>query len=130
MQNILFDTNIIIYFLKRDSRVITFLDSLEKINVHISIISWIEILTGSFRHGKKISEMAWSLSHFIRLPINDAVGQTAAFIMQEKLMMGKKKDFQDSLIAATAVMYNMTLVTNNPRDFRGIKGLKIISPKK
>lgn len=128
MHNILFDTNIIIYFLKRDPRVTRLLETISVPKVYISIISWIEVLTGSFHHNRKIDEMIWSLSHFVRLPVDDPVGRAAALIMQEKLERGKKKDFQDSLIAATAIVYNMPLLTNNPRDFRNIKSLKIISP--
>ena len=34
----------------------------------------------------------------------------------------------DSLIAATALVHNLTLVTRNTKDFRGIEGLSIINP--
>lgn len=34
----------------------------------------------------------------------------------------------DSLIAATALNYNLTLVTKNISDFKGVKGLKLIDP--
>lgn len=34
----------------------------------------------------------------------------------------------DAIIAATALIYNLTLLTRNTIDFNGIKGLKIINP--
>ena len=34
----------------------------------------------------------------------------------------------DAIIAATAILYGLNLVTNNEKDFKNIKGLKIINP--
>ena len=42
----------------------------------------------------------------------------------------KKIKTPDAIIAATALAYNYTLVTNNEKDFAGIKGLKILNPMK
>lgn len=128
MENILLDTNVIIYFLKGDPRIINFLDGPGEIKVHMSIISWIETLVGSFHHHQNMDTIAFGLEHFARIPVNDTIGRIAADIMQKRLRHGQKKEFQDSLIAATAITYNMPLLTNNPRDFRGIKGLKIMKP--
>lgn len=130
MKNLLLDTNIVIYALNGDPHTMTMLERLAEAKFHISVISWIETLAGSFRHGQAIDEISWQLGNFQKIPLNDIVGLTAAAIIQERLKGGKKKKFQDSIIAATAITCKMPLLTNNPRDFRGIKGLKIISPKK
>lgn len=127
MKKFLLDTNIIIYALNGDPRTTAMLARFAEAKLHISIISWIETITGSFRHGKAIDEISWQLEYFYRLSLNNPVARTGAMIMQEKLKRGRKKQFQDSLIAATALVHNMPLITNNPRDFRGIKDLKIIS---
>jgi predicted nucleic acid-binding protein len=34
----------------------------------------------------------------------------------------------DAIIAATAMVYNLTLITRNIKDFEGVPGLKIIDP--
>lgn len=34
----------------------------------------------------------------------------------------------DSIIAATAVVYDLSLVTSNSKDFKSIEDLKIINP--
>lgn len=127
MKSVLLDTNIIIYSLNGDSRILKLLENLKDVRFCISIITWIETLTGSLRHGKAIDEISWEIDHFQRLPLNEFVGHTSAVIMQQKLLAGKKWKFQDNIIGATAVAHNMPLVTANPKDFRGIKGLKIIS---
>ena len=43
---------------------------------------------------------------------------------------GKKIKTPDAIIAATALAYSFTLITNNEKDFAKIKGLKIINPRK
>jgi len=36
--------------------------------------------------------------------------------------------FMDNIIAATAMVHGLTLVTNNEKDFSNIRGLKTINP--
>lgn len=130
MKDILLDTNIVIYALNGDLRIVTWLTKFSETKFHISIITWIEILSGSFRHGKTIDEISQQLECFCKLPLGDNVAQKGATLMQEQLQLGKKRPFQDCLIAATAVIYRMPLFTNNPRDFRNFKDIKIVSMKK
>ena len=40
----------------------------------------------------------------------------------------KKIKTPDAIIAATALAHNYTLVSNNDKDFKGIKGLKYVNP--
>jgi predicted nucleic acid-binding protein len=42
----------------------------------------------------------------------------------------KKIKTPDAVIAATALAHEMTLITNNEKDFNNIEGLKIINPFK
>lgn len=45
-----------------------------------------------------------------------------------ELRKKKRIKLPDAIIAATAVVLNYTLVTNNNKDFEGIKALEIINP--
>jgi predicted nucleic acid-binding protein len=47
-----------------------------------------------------------------------------------KLRKGKKIETPDAIIAATALAYNYTLITNNEKDFVNIPKLKILNPYK
>ena len=129
MKHLLLDTNIVIYSLNGDSPILRLLESFKDTQFHISMVSWVETLAGSFRHGKEIDEILWELECFHKLPFDDSVGRTSAIIIQERLRRGKKAPFQDSLIAATGLVHHIPLLTNNPKDFRGIKGLKVIAVK-
>ena len=57
------------------------------------------------------------------LPIDQLVVEETVLIRQQaKIGLG------DAIIAATASVYNLTLVTRNVSDFKNIKDLKILNP--
>jgi len=128
MQQILLDTNIVIYFLKEKASVISLIKKYSHASFSISIITWIEILAGSSFHNKNISELIRDIDFLVKIQLNEPIGMIAARFMQENLARGKKKSLADAIIAATAMSGGIPLLTNNPKDFRRFKGLKIISP--
>lgn len=131
MEQILLDSNIVIYLLREESWIIQWLQSIGDKTYSISIISWIEVLAGGFKHLKTMEEIKNSLDKFQILPLDRTVGDSAAVLSENSYRIhGRKINFQDSLIAATALAYDMPLITNNPKDFRTFKGLKVISPKR
>lgn len=60
------------------------------------------------------------------LPLDKEVTKKAIELRrnQRKLKLG------DAIIAATALVYELTLITNNMKDFINIPGLKVIDPHK
>ena len=57
------------------------------------------------------------------LPINDdVVKQTIA------IRKSRKMKLPDALIAATAIVYNLIILTNNTTDFKYINGITCIDP--
>lgn len=57
------------------------------------------------------------------LPFDETVADKAIELRQQKTMK-----LGDSLIAATALVHGMELVTRNTADFSGIAGLTVINP--
>ena len=57
------------------------------------------------------------------LPVDDAVAERAAALHAVRTRPGN-----DALIAATALVHDLTLVTRNRRDFDGIAGLRQVDP--
>lgn len=57
------------------------------------------------------------------LPVNDAVAEAAILLRQARRMK-----LGDALIAATALLYELPLVTRNEHDFKHITGLRLINP--
>lgn len=129
MDRLLLDTNIVIYLLNGEPTVIRWFRQFEEKPLVISIISWIEVLAGSFKHQKTIEEVAKTLEYFEVLPVQKTIGYHAAYAFETQLKKKKRiPGFQDGIIAATALAEKIPLVTNNPKDFRHFKGLKILTP--
>ncbi|GHT53052.1 motility twitching protein PilT [Bacteroidia bacterium] len=57
------------------------------------------------------------------LPINQSVVEKTVLIRQQK-----KIGLGDAIIAATALVRNLTLVTRNVADFKSIENLRILNP--
>jgi predicted nucleic acid-binding protein len=56
------------------------------------------------------------------LPLSEEIVlQTIQIRKQKKIKLG------DALIAATAIVHNLKLVTRNVRDFKGIEGLDVVN---
>lgn len=85
----------------------------------ISIINKIEVL------GSKATDKA--IEGFISMA--ESIGLTEAISDRTiDIRKTKKIKLPDAIIAATAIEYNLTLVTRNTKDFSGINGLDIVNP--
>lgn len=90
----------------------------------LSAINVVEIYSGKDtkeKHAReKIEEF---LSNFKIIPLHETVAKRAGMLRRDY-----GKPFADTIIAATAIEYDLTLVTRNEKHFRGIAGLKILVP--
>jgi len=89
----------------------------------ISVAVQIEVLTFHEIPGKMpLIEAFVSLATV--LPLDKPITAKAIELRRNytKLKLG------DAIIAATAVVHQLTLVTNNTKDFKNIAGLKLIDP--
>ncbi len=57
------------------------------------------------------------------LPVSNEVAEIAILLRRSRRMK-----LGDALIAATALFYNLLLVTRNIADFRGVAGLRMLDP--
>ena len=89
---------------------------------NISIITQIELLCW-----KTTIEMEQHIKNFIDDSI--ILGINADFVYKcVALRKNKRIKTPDAIIAATALVYNYTIITSNEKDFINIDGLKIINP--
>ena len=56
-------------------------------------------------------------------PLDAAVVERAIALRQER-----KMGLADAIIAATALVHNLQLVTRNEEDFRNVTGLRVVNP--
>lgn len=117
----LIDSNIIIYSVQPNHLVLRiYLDTLPRT---VSIVSYIEALG----YQRLTEDARIQLTEFFEgariLPLTDTIAQQAVALRQQRRM-----GLGDAIIAATAMVHNLTLVTHNTEDFRWIAGVELLDP--
>jgi predicted nucleic acid-binding protein len=99
----------------------------------ISTIAYMEALEGRLRSGS-LSEVTGELDWLIRsirvIPVSREIGIVCAEI-RAVLRIQKKRvrpRALDPLIAATAIEFDLTLITRNRDDYHDIPGLVMVNP--
>ena len=132
----LLDTNVVSELRKAkkaDPKVILWAETLPAASLYISAISIVELQVGILlieRRDRKQGEVlrAWMDGHVLPtfvgriLPIDVAVAQRCA-----ALLVPDPRSDRDALIAATALVHGMTVVTRSVRHFQPL-GVAVINP--
>lgn len=117
----LLDSNIIIYSAQLENEFLRQLIA-ERVPA-VSAVSYVEVLG---YHRLTETERRYFAAFFSEarvLPLAQSVLDEAVRLRQEK-----KIKLGDSLVAGTALLHDLTLVTRNVDDFIGIEGLRILNP--
>jgi len=120
----LIDSNSVIDYLgkKLPDNGIKFMDTVIDMTPNLSIITKIEVL--GFNTTQDYEKVLKSF-------IDDSVifGLTDP-IADETILIRKKykTKLPDAIIAATGIVYDLTLITRNIKDSKEIKGLKLVDP--
>ena len=122
--NYLIDTNTVIDYLANRIPIkgMGFMDSIINDIPNISIVTKIELL--GFNTAQEHSLLlAGFVSDASVLALTDEVADICI-----ALRRAHKIKLPDAIIAATAIAYDMSLLTRNVSDFKGIKDLEVINP--
>jgi predicted nucleic acid-binding protein len=126
MEQYLIDTNVISDYFSASlpNAAFKFLDNVIDAVPNLSIITQLELLCWNTDAAtdQKIKDFIADSNILDISP--DVISQCVT------LRKGKKIKTPDAIIAATAIAYGYTLITNNEKDFAIIKGLKMINPHK
>jgi len=124
-EDILIDTNIFIEHFRNNSKAVDFFESLEvSSNIYFSAITETELLAGkSNNDSTKKRKLMLFLNQWRKIPADNPMVILAGDISREYDV-----DVPDAIIAATAMMNNLTLLTKNIKHFKKIKELKVKSP--
>jgi len=123
------DTNICIYIKRRKPKeVLARFQKLKPGDAAISVITWGELLYGAEKSQK--SKMALQLLEEFKtfvpvLPLPENAGKAYGEIRAALETKGKLIGNNDLWIAAHAKAAGLTIVTNNEREYKRVKGLKI-----
>lgn len=126
MEQYLIDTNVVSDYLSASfpNSGINLMDKAIDATPNISIITQIELL-------------CWNTDKITTQNVKDFVADSIVLDISPEvitqcvsLRKDKKIKIPDAIIAATALAFGYTIITNNEKDFNGIKGLKILNPHK
>jgi len=124
----LLDTDMLIYSLKGHEAVVRNLQIRQHDVLRISVISLMELYYGAYKSEKVTANLAKvrRIEHaFNVLPVDFSVAGTFGMIKATLEYGGTPLDDFDLVLAATALVSNLTLVTNNDKHFRRIEGIKL-----
>src|SRR5260370_1178482 len=131
MNGFLIDTNVLSEYNRSggpDAGVKRWLETTDRSSQYVSVITLAEIQKGIelLAAGKRRVELeqwlkqdleAWFAGRI--LPVDRQVARRWASLVVQGLRVGRPLPTIDSLIAATALAYDLTMVTRNVRDFAG-----------
>jgi predicted nucleic acid-binding protein len=134
----LLDTNVVSELKKigkgtADRNVVSWTDTVQLSDMFISVVTVEELEIGVLRMERRDGVQGKALRIWLEdqvltafakriLPVDPPVARRSAH-----LTVPDVRPFRDTLIAATALVHGMTVVTRNDRDFRGT-GVSILNP--
>ena len=125
----LLDTNICIYIRQeRPEEVLRRFRKLRPGEAALSVITYGELLYGAAKSAQRVAALARlrELLHWLpALPLPEAAAETYGTVRAELAAKGEMIGNNDLWIAAHAVAAGLTLVTNNEKEFRRVRGLKL-----
>ncbi len=122
----LWDTNTAIYYLQQQfpESAEKFIDNLLKEEQPaISSITEIELLCWRTATEKDLDLLRNFITDVLVIELEQPIKFKAA-----ELRKAYRIKLPDAIIAATAIIYDLTLLTRNIEDFKNIPGLKVINP--
>ena len=126
----LVDTDWAINYLNRVERVVMRIDELSPDGLGISMITLAELYEGVF-YSRNSEDDARELRSFLDIvnivELDDEICRIFAMERGRLRAAGNIIGDLDTLIAATAIRHDLTLLTNNRRHFERIQSLNIIS---
>ena len=116
MINHLLDTNVIIMLFRGDRQAKQFVSTISQLGeVSISVVTRAEILAGMKLAEEKTTRVL--LNSFTNVPVDSAIADQAGKLIYAQARQGFQLTFPDALIAATALLDSLTIVTTNVKHF-------------
>jgi predicted nucleic acid-binding protein len=138
MNGYLLDTNIPSELTRPrpEARVAAWLESADDGQLYFSVVSLGEIVKGVslLTSGHKRKELERWLETTLRpwfgdriLSVDESVARRWGVLTAQSERMGRKLKVADGMIAATALVHDLTIVTRNVKDFAGL-GANVMNP--
>jgi len=125
---ILLDTNVLIHYLKGDTRIAAAIRNTARTELALPSIVFYELEYGTLRSGmaeRRRRQLEIALISIQRIPFDTDAAIAAARVRVGLEKRGLTIGPLDLLIAGTAMSRGATLVTNNMAEFSRIDGLRV-----
>lgn len=126
------DTNVISFIFKGDTRAALYESHLDGRLQVIAAQTRAELERWALSHNwgwRRRTALHVYLKPFLFAGTNEAICLRWAEVKDNAQRKGRPISGADAWIAATALSYNVPLVTHNPADFKNVPGLSIITEK-
>ena len=118
---IVLDTNVLIYYAAGDKAVADLINLHKNEIFYIPTIVVVEILSCPLISSEAVTAFNQFLSQTILLHLDLSIAERAAEVRKQyRLALG------DAVIAASALTTDSPLVTRNIRDFKKVRGLRVV----
>jgi tRNA(fMet)-specific endonuclease VapC len=129
---IVLDTNTISYYFRGDPQVVPKLTAIRPADLAVPAIVEYELRYGLLRlpaetAAPRLQALNQLLRPMLLLPFDSACAEEAAKIRANLEAVGKPIGPHDTLIAATALRYQATLITRNVAEFSRVQGLRFLN---
>ena len=120
---VLVDTDVLIWHLRGYAQATRRLDQLGSLT--LSAVSYLEVLQG-MRNNVELAAVKKMLERrsATMLPISEAITQRAIALM-ESLTLSHGLQMGDALIAASALVHQLPVLTGNVKHFAAVEGLQV-----
>ncbi|MBC8447290.1 MAG: type II toxin-antitoxin system VapC family toxin [Chloroflexi bacterium] len=116
MARYLLDTGLVIRHLRGERRIVRLLRGIGKRErLTISSITRIEVLAGM--HPEERYQTRKLLSRFLNYDVTKEIADRTGDLLSEYRQRGQAIALPDTIIAATALQQQLTLITLNPKDY-------------
>ena len=130
MDQILLDTNVVSFLLKEDTRAKTYAPYLEGRILMLSFMTVAELFQWAIIRNwgaQRMEQLELTLQAYTVLPFDLALCRKWGEVRAKCRAAGHPISPQDAWIAATALQYNLSLITHDWADFAIVEGLQLIS---
>ncbi len=129
MKPAIIDTDTTSYFFRNNAKVVAKLDEYlqEHGFVYLSVVTYYEVLNGLYF--KDAKNQTAQFEKFVKLnqvlPLTNEIAKKSAKIYADLRKKGQTVGHNDVLIAGTAIINDLTLITNNVSHFSRMSGLDV-----
>jgi len=130
MRAAIVDTDVVSMLFKGDTRALAYRVHVSGRLLGISFMTLAELERWSLERGwgpKRKHELAEHVSHYAVLPVSRELCVKWAEVTFAAKRRGRPAQTADAWIAASALYYQVPLITNNQGDYSYIKGLTVLT---